>query len=215
MIDLLVVYSIILMALDILQHSPRILSAMNSMAQQQIAMMTQSEMLAAQNATLIEQNAAMVARIAALEQVVIGRRPSGDWVCPVCGNHYSTLASFKGHVRRLVHPVSVRTKCFLDINNPDHQLLVSHARYGEGNFESRSKNYSLMLYETIRSNSSSSMSSPASYSAVSSSLHACICSLTVQIQDWIAAGSSAEIVVSGPLQNEQQRQEPWDSDEQY
>jgi hypothetical protein len=92
--------------------------------------------------------------------------------------------------------------------------LVSHARYGDGDFDSRSKNYSLMLYETIKSNSSSSMSSPASYSAVSRSLHACIYSLIVQIQQWIAAGTSSGIVVSGPLQNEQQRQEPWDSDEQ-
>lgn len=202
------------MALDIFQHSPRLMTAMNSMVQQQIAMISQSEKLAAQNATLIEQTAAMVARISALEQVVIGRRASGDWVCPVCGHHYTTLASFKGHVRRLIHPASQRSKCFLDSNNPDHQLLVSHARYGDGDFDSRSKNYSLMLYETIKSNSSSSMSSPASYSAVSSSLHACICSLIVQIQQWIAAGTSSGIVVSGPLQNEQQRQEPWDSDEQ-
>ena len=200
------------MALDFLQHSPRILSAMNSMVQQQVAMMTQSEQLAAQNATLIEQNAIMVERISALEKVVIGRRPSGDWICPVCGNHYSTLASFKGHVRRLVHPAAQRTKCFLDINNPDHRILVSHARYGEGDFESRSKNYSLMLYETIKSNSTSSMSSPASYSAVSISLHACIFSLTVQIQDWIAAGSNAGLVVASPVQNEQRRLEPWDGD---
>ena len=81
MIVLFVVYSIILMALDIFQHSPRLMTAMNSMVQQQIAMISQSEKLAAQNATLIEQTAAMVARISALEQVVIGRRPSGDWVC--------------------------------------------------------------------------------------------------------------------------------------
>jgi hypothetical protein len=167
------------MALDFLQHSPRLLSALNSMVQQQVAMMTQSDQLAAQNATLIQQNATMVERIAALEQIVIGRRPSGqgDWICPVCGHHYTTLASFKGHVRRLIYPAAQRTKCFLDPNNPDHQALVSHARYGEGNFDSRSKNYALMLYETIRSNSTSTKSSEDSFSAVSSSLHVCIFSI--------------------------------------
>jgi hypothetical protein len=206
-IDVLVDHSIVLMEL------PRLLSAMDRMVEQQVAMMTQSDQLAAQNATLIQQNARMVERIAALEQIVIGRRSSGDWICPVCGNHFSHIGSFKGHVRRLIHPVALKSKCFLDPNNPDHQALVSHARYGQGDFDDRSKIYSLMLYETIRSNSTSTMSSQNSYSAVSSSLHACIFSLTVQIQEWIAAGSAAGPDVADPAQNAQQRHEPWDPDE--
>lgn len=200
---LLVVYSCShLMALDFLQHTPRLLLAIDSMAQQQVAMMTQTDQLAIQNATLIVQNASLVERISALEQIVVARQPHGSWPCPVCGHIYSHRESFKGHIRRLALPVTHRAHCFLDPNNAEHQALLSHDRYGDGDFDSRAKNFAIMLYDTVKSNSSSTMSSENSFTAVSlsSSLQALICSFAVQIQEWLAAGSAAG----------QRDREPWD-----
>jgi hypothetical protein len=75
--------------------------------------------------------------------------------------------SFKGHVRRLTVPPTDRTHCFLDESRDDHKLLLSHPRYGDGDFASRAASFAQQLYECCKSNSTSTRTSESSHAAVS------------------------------------------------
>jgi len=89
------------------------------------------------------------------------------WVCPVCRTPFKHRESFKGHILRLKEPVAKRTKCFFDEENPVHVALLSHPRFGTGDFGSRAAAFSSQFYDRVRSCSNSSRSSESSFAAVS------------------------------------------------
>jgi len=152
-----------------LPSPPRLLEKLDALAQQQSSMLVQNTLLAQQNATLISQNVVMAERLTVLEGLLAQPAPTRDldWVCPVCGSKLTTRDSLKGHIRRLIFPQSATTSCFLDSENADHQALLAHPRYGEGNFEARAQAFKSMLYDTVKSSTRSTMSSENSFSAVS------------------------------------------------
>lgn len=170
-----------------LPSPPRLFEKLDALAQQQQCIFTQNTQLAAQNAALINQNAAMAARLTALEQLVASRASdsevNSDWRCPVCSATLTTRESFKGHIRRLVKPASENTHCFLDPDNAEHQAMLSHSRYGQGDFNTRATVFKTMLYETVKSNTRSTMSSESSFSAVCArcSLFGCVLLLKFEL----------------------------------
>ena len=120
---------------------------------------------------VVHRNDDLEARVADLEAGRARRRASPyerrDWKCPVCNQPLKHRESFKGHIRRLIVPSSDRTHCFLDIENPAHRALLAHPRYGDGDFNARAVVFSQQLYDTVKSNSSSTRTSESSHSAVS------------------------------------------------
>jgi hypothetical protein len=175
--------------------APRLMSALDSIIVQQSTLMSQNDALAQQNATLISQNADLSARVAALERLADnGMAASAQtWICPVCHSPFKHRESFKGHIRRLAQPVSASAHCFLDESNPDHVSLVSHERYGDGDFASRAVQFTSQLYDTIKSNSSSRRSSESSHRAVRFGMNIAggilLFSFVLQIHEWLADGN--------------------------
>lgn len=119
-----------------------------------------------------ESQALLSARVSALEENA--RHPSQSnqqsdqlqWVCPVCLVSFTHRESFKGHVRLMTLKKTARSHCRFDPHNPHHQVLLSHPRYGSGDFDSRALAFSHQMYDTVKSHSSSSRSSESSHSAV-------------------------------------------------
>ena len=146
----------------------RLLTTLESIYEQQRTLLTQNQHLEQQNATLISQNEVLSARVTALELKMSAKTTCSDcsWTCPVCKTPFLHRESFKGHIRRLRDPVSTSAHCFLDENNPEHQRLVSHPRYGTGTFDDRRHQFADQFYETVRSHSSSRHSSQSSHRAV-------------------------------------------------
>ena len=89
------------------------------------------------------------------------------WMCPVCWKPFAHRESFKGHIRRLTESPSDHKHCYLDPEKPQHVTLLSHPRYGDGDFRSRAAAFSAQLYHTVKSNSNSTRTSASSHSAVS------------------------------------------------
>jgi len=89
-----------------------------------------------------------------------------SWTCPVCWEPFMHRESFKGHVRKLTIPPTDRTHCFLDGTKEEHRLLLSHPRYGDGDFASRAASFALQLYECCKSVSTSTRTSESSHAAV-------------------------------------------------
>ena len=120
---------------------------------------------------VVHRNDDLEARVADLEAGRARHRASPyerrDWKCPVCNQPLKHRESFKGHIRRLIVRSSDRTHCFLDIDNPAHVALLAHPRYGDGDFNARAVVFSQQLYDTVKSNSSSTRTSESSHSAVS------------------------------------------------
>jgi hypothetical protein len=146
----------------------RLLSTLDSIYEQQRTLLTQNHNLEQQNATLISQNEVLSARVSALELKMSAKTTCSDcsWICPVCKTPFLHRESFKGHIRRLRDPISTSAHCFLDENNPEHQRLVSHPRYGTGTFDDRRHQFAEQFYDTVRSHSSSRHSSQSSHRAV-------------------------------------------------
>jgi hypothetical protein len=124
------------------------------------------------NAALVNSNAALAARVEMLEshyrdKVSRSSRSHRSWECPVCQKTFAHRESFKGHILRLKDPPSERSHCRLNPERPDHIALLSHSRYGNGDFQSRGSNFAQQFYETVRSNSTSTRTSESSHSAVS------------------------------------------------
>jgi len=159
--------------MDLSDDSGRFYAAMENMMMQQTTLIDQNAALAQQNATLISQTADLTSRIVALEEVVsakatvIGALGAVEWICPVCSEGFKHRESFKGHILRLKEPVAKRTKCFFDEENPVHVALLSHPRFGTGDFGSRAAAFSSQFYDRVRSCSNSSRSSESSFAAVS------------------------------------------------
>jgi hypothetical protein len=122
------------------------------------------------NAALAVTHAALNTRVEQLESHVAITDPSNSrrsWVCPVCAKLFKHRESFKGHILRLKDPQSERSRCRLDPDRPDHIVLLSHPRYGHGDFPSRACSFAQQFYDTVRSNSTSTRTSESSHSAVS------------------------------------------------
>lgn len=139
---------------------------------QQTTLIDQNVALAQQNATLISQTADLTSRIVALEEVVsakatvIGSLGAVEWTCPVCSEGFKHRESFKGHIRRLAHPVSPGARCFLDPAVKEHRALLAHERYGNGDFDSCKAQFVQQLYDTVKSASTSRRSSESSHRQV-------------------------------------------------
>ena len=116
---------------------------------------------------------ALSTRITALESQQEARgssRHSGRdcrWICPVCWKPFAHRESFKGHIRRLTESPTDRMHCCLDPERPEHVILLSHSRYGNGDFSSRAAAFASQLYDTVKSYSNSTRTSASSHSAVS------------------------------------------------
>lgn len=116
---------------------------------------------------------ALFSRVADLESQREARSSSQQsgvsckWICPVCWKPFAHRESFKGHIRRLTESPTDRMHCWLDPNRPEHVALLSHPRYGIGDFPSRAAAFAAQLYDTVKSNSNSTRSSASSHSAVS------------------------------------------------
>ena len=128
-------------------------------------------------------HASLSARVSDLEgksrgQGRQGRSELRDWVCPVCQEPFAHRESFKGHIRSLTLTKSERSHCAFDSHNQNHQALLSHPRYGDGDFFTRASAFAHQLYDTVKSHSSSARSSQSSHSAVRKS------SLFVYIRDF-------------------------------
>jgi hypothetical protein len=143
-------------------------------------------------------NAALAARISMLELSASGSRSEErqKWSCPVCLKAFAHRASFKGHIRRLAisDPTSGRNHCFLDPERPEHIALLAHPRYGNGDFKSRACAFSHQMYDTVKSNSTSTRTSESSHSAVSDILVLacdCLCIMLIlpKIQSWLEQGA--------------------------
>ena len=152
----------------------RFYAAMENMMMQQTTLIDQNHALAAQNVSLLSHTAELTSRIVALEEAVstkatvigahIGALGEIQWKCPVCGEDFKHRESFKGHIRRLAHPVSAGAKCFLD--SEKHRALLENPRYGGGDLESRKAQFVMQLYDTVRSASSSRHTSESSHRQV-------------------------------------------------
>jgi hypothetical protein len=118
-----------------------------------------------------DSTAALSDRVSELENAQASVRKSKSdavrWTCPVCWEPFKHRESFKGHVRRLTIPPTDRTHCFLDGTKADHISLLSHPRYGDGDFASRAASFAQQLYECCKSNSTSTRTSESSHAAVS------------------------------------------------
>jgi hypothetical protein len=114
--------------------------------------------------------ASLCKRVAQLEGKNDKRSSSGGsdcrWICPVCWKPFAHRESFKGHIRRLTESPSEHMHCYLDPGKPEHVALLSHSRYGDGDFLSRAAAFSAQLYQTVKSNSNSTRTSASSHSAV-------------------------------------------------
>ena len=161
--------------MDMSDDPSRFFAAMDSILLQQSTLIDQNSALSLQNQTLITQNANLTSRISALEDIAgslatAGRHAvdsDGDWVCPVCNEQFKHRESYKGHIRRLAQsPLSRGSRCFLDKDNEAHVILVQHARYGVGDFDSCAGAFASMLYDTVKSASTSRTSSQNSHRAV-------------------------------------------------
>ncbi len=117
---------------------------------------------------------ALSTRIASLESQREARgsschsgRDNCRWICPVCWKPFAHRESFKGHIRRLTESPTDRMHCCLDPERPEHVALLSHSRYGNGDFSSRAAAFASQLYDTVKSHSNSTRTSASSHSAVS------------------------------------------------
>jgi hypothetical protein len=155
--------------MDLSDDSGRFYAAMESMMMQQSTLIDQNVALAQQNATLITQTADLTSRIVALEEVVSAKATvigAVEWICPVCSEGFKHRESFKGHIRRLAHPVSPGARCFLDPAVKEHRALLAHERYGNGDFDSCKAQFVQQLYDTVKSASTSRRSSESSHRQV-------------------------------------------------
>jgi hypothetical protein len=162
--------------MDASEDPHRFLAAMDSILLQQSTLIDQNAALALQNTTLISQNADLTTRITALEGIASSMSSTGrrrvdsddeSWVCPVCNEPFKHRESYKGHIRRLsLNPLDRGSRCFLDKDNEAHIALVQHARYGDGTYHSCAVSFASLLYDTVRSASTSRTSSQNSYRAV-------------------------------------------------
>jgi hypothetical protein len=152
--------------------SSRFYATMATIVQQQSTLIEQNVVLASQNANLISTTADLANRIAALEASAASANSQGGsefdrWECPVCHSPLKHRESYKGHIRRLAQaPVDSSNRCFLDSQNPLHVALLSNARYGTGDFDSRAEIFSGLLYDRVRSATSSRTTSESSHRAV-------------------------------------------------
>ena len=71
---------------------------------------------------------------------------SVSWSCPICKKSFAHRHSFKGHIRRLVKK-STRPKCFMNLRDTGHQMLV-HRFEGSGFYE-QSQAYCLRFHEFV------------------------------------------------------------------
>jgi|LauGreDrversion4_2_1035121.scaffolds.fasta_scaffold83145_1 hypothetical protein len=116
---------------------------------------------------------ALTSRVSYLESLRDSQRSprrgggSGSWICPVCWKPFAHRESFKGHIRRLTESPTDHMHCSLDPERTEHVALLSHHRYGNGDFASRAASFAQQLYDTVKSNSNSTRSSQSSHSAVS------------------------------------------------
>jgi uncharacterized C2H2 Zn-finger protein len=166
--------------MDMSDDSGRLYAAMENMMMQQTTLIDQNHALAAQNASLLTHTAELTSRIVALEEAVstkatvigahIGALGEIQWKCPVCGEVFKHRESFKGHIRRLAHPVSAGAKCFLD--SEKHRALLENPRYGEGDLESRKAQFVMQLYDMVKSASSSRHTSESSHRQVRAAIAA-------------------------------------------
>ncbi len=158
--------------MDRSDDSVRYFQKMDTLLLQQSTLMDQNVALSKQNETLMSMNASLEARIVALESVASSMSTQVEtlkpesWICPVCEQPFKHRESYKGHIRRLVLSSSSGAHCFLDSEKEAHRALVSHPRYGDGDFDSRKHNFANQLYETVKSCSTSRRSSESSYRAV-------------------------------------------------
>ena len=115
--------------------------------------------------------ASLCERVAQLESKNGKRSSSGGsdcrWICPVCWQPFSHRESFKGHIRQLTISPTDHMHCFLSEEKLEHRILLSHPRYGDGDFKTRAAAFSSQLYDTVKSNSNSTRTSESSHSAVS------------------------------------------------
>jgi hypothetical protein len=148
----------------------RFYAAIESIVVQQNTLIEQNAALASQNATLIVQTADLTSRIIALEaNAAVAQAPSefDRWECPVCHAPFKHRESYKGHIRRLAqNPVDDAFRCYLDSQNPLHVALLGHPRCGTGDFGSRAQLFSGLLYDQVKSNTSSRTTSESSHRAV-------------------------------------------------
>ena len=118
-----------------------------------------------------DSTAALSDRVSELENaracVRKSKRDTVRWTCPVCWEPFKHRESFKGHIRRLFESPTDRMHCCLDPERPEHVALLSHSRYGNGDFSSRAAAFASQLYDTVKSHSNSTRTSASSHSAVS------------------------------------------------
>lgn len=71
------------------------------------------------------------------------------WQCPVCGLVLQDAATFKGHIRRLVH-TSSRPRCHLNPSDDNHKVLISRFGADEDDFHRRQQLFSRAFYGFVR-----------------------------------------------------------------
>ena len=85
-------------------------------------------------------------------QAALGPREDSVWVCPVCELPLCNMRSFKGHIKKLVHPdkgVS-HPHCFLRVTCERHKILVSRCGKPGDDFTVCSKEFSRLLWEHVQ-----------------------------------------------------------------
>lgn len=73
-------------------------------------------------------------------------RDDGSWICPVCEVRYSHRSSFKGHIRKLVHPSS-RPGCHLNPLDANHVTLVR--RFEGQHFHQKARLFCQEFYHQV------------------------------------------------------------------
>jgi hypothetical protein len=127
------------------------------------------------------QNVEIMARMSVLEKhFQLGLAPVEErdvasklnWNCPLCGLHLQDEASFKGHIRRLVHP-SGRPKCHVNCRDEHHDQLVH--RFHNGTDDSHyavSHRFCVAFYGFVRCAISSHYSADDSFALIQTWLNA-------------------------------------------
>lgn len=98
--------------------------------------------------------------------------PKSKWNCPLCGLHLQDEQSFKGHIRRLVHP-SGRPKCHVNCRDHQHDQLVH--RFTNGTDDSHyavSHRFCVAFYGFVRCAISSHYSADESFDLIQTWLNA-------------------------------------------
>ena len=95
-----------------------------------------------------------------------------NWNCPLCGLHLQDEVSFKGHIRRLVHP-SGRPKCHVNCRDEDHDKLVHRFQNDtDASHYAVSHRFCVAFYGFVRSAISSHYSADDSFALIQTWLNA-------------------------------------------